>query len=193
MRRICTTVIVTLIVGMAASACGGSSSPSTRAATESPSGPAFNDNDVEFAQGMIGHHEQAIEMADMAFDPNVGASTAIKDFAMRIKTAQDQEIKQMTALLKGWNKPTAMDTSDGHDMASMPGMMSASAMKTLGAMTGTEFDKNWATMMIAHHEGALVQAKDVSSAGSSPDILALAAKIITTQQSEITELTALAR
>ena len=60
---------------------------------------AFNAADVMFAQGMIPHHQQAIEMADMALDPSVGAGPEVVDLAARIKAGQDPEIDQMTALL----------------------------------------------------------------------------------------------
>ena len=52
----------------------------------------FNDSDVMFSQMMIPHHEQAIEMSDIALDPAVGASDAVKKLATRIKAAQDSEI-----------------------------------------------------------------------------------------------------
>lgn len=178
-------------------ACGGSSTTKTAATTAAPpaassASTTFNDADVVFAQGMIPHHEQAIEMADVALDPSIGAGAKIKDLATRIKAGQDPEIKQLTGLLKGWNKPVAMDTSGGHDMSSMAGMMSADDMKNLGTMKAADFDKMWAAMMIEHHKGAIDMAKTVKAGGSNSEILALAEKVITAQDGEIKELTPLA-
>ena len=124
--------------------------------------------------------------------PSIGAGAKIKGLATRIKAGQDPEIKQLTGLLKGWNKPVAMDTSGGHEMSSMTGMMSADDMKNLGTMKAADFDKIWAAMMIEHHKGAIDMAKTVKAGGSNSEILALAEKIITAQESEIKELTPLA-
>ena len=84
-----------------------------------------------------------------------------------------------------------MDTSDGHDMSSMDGMMTAEQMDAMAAMTGADFDQMWLEMMIAHHEGAISQSETVKANGSNADVLALADQIITAQQAEITEMQAL--
>ena len=152
---------------------------------------ALNAADVEFAQGMIAHHQQAIEMAEIALDPNTGASPEVIDLATRIKGAQDPEVELMTDWLTGAGVPVMMDSSDGHDMSSMDGMMTAEQMDTMSAMTGTGFDRMWVEMMIAHHEGAISQSESVKAAGSNADVLALADQIITAQQGEITEMQAL--
>jgi hypothetical protein len=73
-------------------------------------GTAFNDADVTFAQGMIPHHQQAIEMADIALDPATGASAQVRDLATRIKAGQDPEIQLMTGWLAAWGQP-AQETS----------------------------------------------------------------------------------
>jgi uncharacterized protein (DUF305 family) len=185
------TAALTLTLG----ACGTSSpkaSPTSAEATGATASSQFSKADVTFAQSMIPHHEQAIEMVDIALDPNVGAGAKIKDLATRIKAGQGPEIKQLTALLKGWNKPVAMDTSDGHDMSSMTGMMSAGDMKQLGAMKSGDFDKKWAAMMIEHHKGAIEMSTTVKAGGSNSEILALADKVIAAQEGEIKELTPLA-
>ncbi len=194
------TFLVT-IVPLALIACGGedasdqSDAPSgavTADATGATGAAAtFGDADVEFAQGMIAHHEQAIEMAEMALDPSVGARAEVVDLATRIRAAQDPEIDQMTAWLEGWGASIVMDTSDGHDMSSMAGMMSVEQMDALAQSTGADFDRMWLEMMIEHHEGAIVMAEEAAADGTNPDVLALAAEIIATQQAEIDEMRAL--
>jgi uncharacterized protein (DUF305 family) len=178
-------------------ACGSdhSSMADPTVATQAPGGSAptviLNAADIEFAQGMIAHHEQAIEMAEIALDPKVGASPEVIDLATRIKGAQDPEVELMTGWLTAAGQPIMMDTSDGHDMSSMDGMMTAEQMDTMAAMTGSEFDQMWLEMMIAHHEGAISQSETVKAEGSNADVLALADQIITAQQGEITEMQAL--
>jgi uncharacterized protein (DUF305 family) len=193
--------VLAVAAPLALVACGGDDGGSSSASTSLPAvtsdaatgAPAsdFNDADVEFLQGMIPHHEQAIEMAEVALDPSVGASAEVVDIATRIKAAQDPEIEQMTAWLTAWGQPLQMDTSGGHDMSSMEGTMTAEEMDMLGAATGAEFDAMWTEMMIRHHQGAISMAQDVKANGANPDVLQLADQIIAAQQAEVTELQAL--
>jgi uncharacterized protein (DUF305 family) len=188
------------LLGVAATflvACGSDDDAATTTAASMPaattadgesSDAQFNEADVEFAQGMIAHHEQAIEMAEIALDPNVGARAEVVDLATRIMGAQDPEIALMTQWLGDWGQPVTMDTSGGHEMSEMEGMMSAEEMDALAASTGAEFDTMWMEMMIRHHEGAIAQSEDVKASGSNPDVLALADQIISAQQGEITEM-----
>jgi len=186
-----------LALAAALSACGSDDSSSTDSApvTTASSGSgatvALGEADIEFAQGMIAHHEQAIEMAEIALDPDIGASPEVIDLATRIKGAQDPEVELMTGWLTAAGEPIAMDMSDGHDMSSMDGMMSAEQMDSMAGMTGPEFDRTWLEMMIAHHEGAISQSETVKSEGSNAEVLALADEIIAAQQIEITEMQAL--
>jgi uncharacterized protein (DUF305 family) len=180
-------------------ACGSddaASTDTTVAAAEAPAATnagtvSLNDADVEFAQGMIAHHEQAVEMAEIALDPNVGAGAEVVDLATRIQAAQEPEIGQMTTWLTAAGEAITMDVSEGHDMSSMEGMMSADDMDALAASTGGDFDTMWLEMMIAHHEGAISQSETVKANGSNAEVLALADQIIAAQQAEITEMQAL--
>lgn len=146
---------------------------------------AHNDADVTFAQGMIAHHQQAIEMAEIALDPTRRARSEVVDLAGRISEAQGGEIAQMTAWLESWDEPVTMDTSGGHDMSSMEGMMTAEDMDTLATLTGPDFDTTWLEMMIAHHEGAIAQSETVLAEGGDAEARSLAERIISAQQGEI--------
>ena len=170
-----------------AAACGDSGGSAT------PSTAAFNDADVSFAQGMIPHHAQAVEMADIA--STRASSAKVKDLASRIKAAQGPEIATMTAWLKSWNKPVT--ASSGGGMAGMAGMgsgasamgmMSDADMKGLGAASGAAFDKMFLTMMIEHHKGAIDMAKTEQTDGKFAATKALAGSIVTAQQAEIDEM-----
>lgn len=171
-------------------ACVGSSTPSdvtsmsSEIAQSGDSDVEFNDADVMFAQMMIPHHEQAIEMADMALDPNIGASTSVRDLAIQIKAAQDPEIDQMTSLLSSWGESAAMDATTNHS-SMMSGMLSVEDLDALGQLSGVAFDRAWLEAMIAHHEGAIEMADDVVRDGLNTEIHALAEAIISGQQTEI--------
>ena len=186
---------LTVAVAATLAACGSDDDTSSDSTTETSAVAsaevALNEADVEFAQGMIAHHEQAIEMAEIALDPAVGASAEVVDLATRIQAAQDPEVALMTGWLDAAGESVTMDTSDGHDMSSMPGMMTADQMDEMAAMTGADFDQMWLTMMIAHHEGAVSQSETVKADGSNADVLLLADQIIAAQQAEINEMKAL--
>jgi uncharacterized protein (DUF305 family) len=147
----------------------------------------FNDADVMFAQMMIPHHEQAIEMSDIALDPTVGASDVVKSLATRIKGAQDPEIATMKAFLTTWKKGLTPDSSMDHS-GSMSGMLSGEDITKLSSLRGAEFDREWMNGMIEHHEGAIEMAKDVLKDGKDSAVKALANLVATAQDSEILEM-----
>lgn len=180
------------LLGFAVSACSSSDSSSNPAKTITVNSSAneFNDADVMFAQMMIPHHEQAIEMSDIALDPTIGASDAVRALATDIKTAQDPEIAQMTAFLASWEQPTSMDSSMDHS-SMMSGMLTVGELEELATLRGTQFDTAWINAMIKHHEGAIQMANDVLANGTNNDVRTLAESIIVTQQSEIDAMNAL--
>ena len=200
MKKLTLTVVALTTAALLLGACGssdmgsmdmGSSDSSSMDMGYSiPESADFNDADVMFAQMMIPHHEQAIEMSDIALDPNTGASAAIIALATQIKGAQDPEISQMKNLLTTWGMPTDMGSMDHSSM--MDGMLSLEEMDTLGQLKGAEFDKAWAKGMIAHHEGAIEMANDVLANGKNSEILALANAVVSGQSTEIETLKPLA-
>jgi uncharacterized protein (DUF305 family) len=192
MKKTLSLMAVALVAVLAA--CGSNSSDTaggsdaTTASTTATN--TFNNADVMFAQMMIPHHEQAIEMSDMALDPTMGASEEILDLATQIKDAQDPEITQMKNLLMAWNKPEAADSGMDHS-SMMSGMMSSDEMAELGKKMGKDFDVAWVEAMIAHHEGAIEMANTVLDDGTNADIRALAQAVIKGQQAEIETLRSL--
>lgn len=182
--------------GAAAGAPSSTASASDQAVTTSNAGiQRFNDADVEFAQNMIPHHEQAITMADLALDPKAGASPAVVDLARQIKAAQAPEVATMTAWLGLWGRPTTTGMA-GHDMDSMAGhgaagMMSTESMNRLRGLNGRAFDQAWLQMMIEHHQGAITMSEAVRTAGANPAVATLAGQIITAQQGEIATMNGL--
>jgi uncharacterized protein (DUF305 family) len=171
-------------------ACGGHDmSDMSTGSTDtnvSDSERGFNDADVMFAQMMIPHHEQAIELADMALDPTLMASEQVKALASQIKSAQDPEIDLMAQWLNEWEQPL-MDMSVDHSMT-MEGMLSVDELGAIGQMNGEEFDQAWIRAMIAHHQGAIEMADKVKTEGESALVQGLADTIIQAQKSEIDAL-----
>ena len=183
------SLAVGLVMALTFAGCGGSSisDVADKAVDAAKDAVGFNDSDLNFTQMMIPHHEQAIEMADIALDPLVGASDAVKKLATRIKAAQDPEITKMKAFLTSWKQRLTGDSSMDHsDM--MSGMLSAEDIKKLSALRGDEFDRAWMTGMIEHHEGAIEMAKDVLKDGKDSAVKALANLVATVQDSEILEM-----
>ncbi len=166
--------------GMQAGPGAGASMPAGGANT----GPV-SAADVMFAQQMIPHHEQAVEMADLAL-ANATASSEVTDLARGIKDAQAPEIATMTGWLKGWGAPQAMEMDHGTD-----GMMSEAQMSRLSSATGQEFDSLWLDLMVAHHEGAITMSRDVLSTTRDDEVAALARSIVDGQTAEITRMKAL--
>lgn len=188
--RALTATAATLLMTVVLTACGSTdSTPGSMGGTggmggmgasTAASAPAAADaGDVMFAQMMIPHHEQAVEMADLALAEDT-ASAEVRRLAGQVKAAQDPEIEQMRGWLREWGAPTSapMDHSTG-------GMMSMSDLSDLEQARGAEFDRTWLTMMVAHHQGAITMAQGVLATTSDPEVEALAEAIVRTQQAEI--------
>jgi len=190
MKRPTLTAIALIAAALLLGACSSHDMGSMDTGNSIPESADFNDADVMFAQMMIPHHEQAIEMSDIALDPNTGASAAIIALATQIKGAQDPEISQMKNLLTTWGMPTDMGSMDHSSM--MDGMLSLEEMDVLGQLKSAEFDKAWAKGMIAHHEGAIEMANDVLANGKNSEILTLANAVVSGQSTEIETLKPLA-
>ena len=140
----------------------------------------YNDADVSFAQMMIPHHEQAVDMTKLA--ATRAESQDVKELAAAIESAQAPEIEQMQTWLESWD-----ESGTSHDMShdEMPGMVDDKTMGELGKSSGAEFDRLFLTSMIAHHEGAIAMAQSEKSDGVHKGALKMADDIIRTQNAEI--------
>ncbi|WP_104180063.1 DUF305 domain-containing protein [Arthrobacter sp. B0490] len=173
-----------------AAAAPGATTGSTSGASDEAVAE-HNDADVMFAQMMIPHHEQAVEMSDMMLSKD-GITPEITDLATKIKDAQGPEIETMTGWLEAWGEP--MDPEDGmegHSMGgsgSMDGMMSEDQLSELEAAEGTDASRLFLDAMTAHHEGAVGMAQDEIDDGENPEAIELAETIVETQNAEITEM-----
>jgi uncharacterized protein (DUF305 family) len=173
--------------------------PSTRATL-----PPRSSADVQFMQGMIMHHAQAVEMT--ALMESHTYNKELRLLGARISKSQSDEIAFMKRWLTARGEPTsmAMPEMPGMDMSSqpmlMPGMLTPKQMEALKKAKGAEFDQLFLTGMIQHHNGALIMVKDLfDTAGSGQDaeLFSFTTDVDSGQRAEIrimqTMLKALAR
>jgi uncharacterized protein (DUF305 family) len=187
-----------LAATLALSACGGDTTTSGgqgtgTSAADSAQDEQFNDADVTFAQMMIPHHEQAVEMSDVLLAKE-GIDPAVVELAESIKSAQQPEIETMTSWLEAWDEPLSGHGMDGHDMGGDGGgMMSEEDMQNLQDAEGDDAARLFLTQMTAHHEGAIKMAEKEIDEGSNAETIELARTIVETQQGEIDEMEQLLR
>ncbi|MDP2287269.1 MAG: DUF305 domain-containing protein [Actinomycetota bacterium] len=145
--------------------------------------------DIAFAQMMIPHHQQAIQMSDIAL--KYAKSPQLLKLAKQIKAAQNPEITTMRGWLRGWGAPISPSAnhsvSGGMHGTSMgsTGMMSDAYMAKLAGARGAAFDTMWLQMMITHHQGAITSARQVLKTTSNGLVQKLAKSIIAGQSTEI--------
>lgn len=146
-------------------------------ATSEQSNSEFSPSDINFAEMMIPHHEQAIEMSEIAFKNTMNSE--VLQLAQEIKDAQAPEID----LMMSW-AGVKVSTHAGH---MMDGMLSEDELNALREARGAEFDRLFLQGMIKHHQGAIEMAMDVKNSNSMV-VADLSAAIIKQQEIEITRM-----
>lgn len=189
MRKTLVALALVLLAGLTLSACsdnGDSENASSQASSE------FNDADVSFAQQMIPHHQQAIEMSQLVDGRSNGAE--VTDLAAKIEAAQGPEIETLTGWLEDWDQDVPSGEMDHGDMGdgsgddAMSGMMTEDQMVELENSTGPKFDRLFLELMIQHHEGAVEMAQTEIDNGKNEDAVAMAKKIVSDQEAEIAQM-----
>ena len=158
----------------------------------------FTEADVDFMQGMIAHHAQALVMSAPA--ATNGASSSVKTLAARIINAQNDEIATMQQWLRDrdqtvpevhiMNNELMVHGADHHHMH-MPGMLTDEQLKELNEAKGAEYDRLYLTYMIGHHEGAVSMVKDLfatDGAGQDEAAFKLANDVQVDQITEINRM-----
>ncbi len=148
--------------------------------------------DVEFMQGMIGHHAQALEMTALLYTRT--NRPEMKLLAERIDVSQGDEIKMM----KAWLTARGLDVGSEHAHhmggALMPGMLTAEQMTKLGAAKGDEFDRLFLEAMIFHHLGAITMVETLLAApggAHESEIFDFASHVDSDQKMEISRMRAM--
>ncbi|MEU6865571.1 DUF305 domain-containing protein [Streptomyces sp. NPDC046876] len=169
----------------------GSSTAPSASAPASALAPQDGHNaaDAAFAKGMIPHHRQAVEMADLA--ATRAESGDVKKLAEDIRKAQDPEIRTLSGWLASWGEQVpaegAMDHS-AHGASGAGGMMDAQEMDRLKGASGKAFDTAFMELMIKHHEGAVAMAKTEQAEGAFPGAKTMAEAIVSSQSAEIAQM-----
>lgn len=163
--------------------------PPTTRATLPPASPS----DVQFMQGMIMHHAQAVEMT--ALLESHTENQGLRSLGARISRSQSDEIKFMKRWLASRGQPVSQampDTPHTHtshgSMMLMPGMLTAEQMEALRKARGEEFDRLFLKGMIQHHGGALTMVKDLfdtAGAGQDAELFNFATDVDSGQRAEI--------
>ena len=166
--------------------CGGSSTATNHGAMGSAAGSGMpgmsGDYDQNFIDGMVPHHQAAVDMAKVA--QKMGEHPEIKQLANDIVTSQDGEIAKMKAWRKTWY---------GSDQIA-PGM----GGQTMGGMdtdlgklaAASPFDKAFIDAMLPHHQSAIQMATEAKTKATHAEIKQLATEIVAAQQREIDQMKA---
>lgn len=163
-------------------------------AVATPSG-TYNAADVTFLEDMIGHHAQAIVMGKLVEGDL--EDDKVSSLASRISAEQEPEMRAMGGTLKSWGKkvppqvenPTfGMNSDHAH---SMPGMASREELDDLEAATGSEADRLYLDLMIAHHEGAIDMCTTLGEQGEAIRTEELCDDITVTQAKQISQMKAM--
>jgi uncharacterized protein (DUF305 family) len=159
------------------------SASSSARSSSAPGTQPHNQADVAFAQDMIPHHQQAIEMSDIILGKQ-GIDPRVVQLANQIKAAQGPEIQQMQSWLSQWGQPT-VSMAPG---TVMPGMLHDQDITALQNAQRADASKLFLSGMIGHHQGAIAMAQDEIKSGQYPPAIALAHSIVTSQQQQITTM-----
>jgi uncharacterized protein (DUF305 family) len=163
----------------------GCSSDSGSTAAGSASS-TFKEADVKFAQTMIPHHEQAVEMAD-AILWRQGVPLEITQLAQQIKDAQVPEVQALRGFLAGWKQPLIPDhSSEAHeDRGAAEGDLMPEEMQALNAADAGRGQRLFLRGMIKHHKGAIAMVQEGIDNGANPDAVKLAQTIKGGQSAQI--------
>ena len=169
---------------------GEATRPIATAAATDLSGVEATAADVEFMQGMIGHHAQALEMTALLYERTEWQSMRL--LAQRIAVSQADEIGMMQEWLEARDESVPQgDEHHQHAGMLMPGMLTPEQMAELGAQRGSEFDRLFLEYMIMHHQGAVIMVEELFTspgAGQESVIFGFASDVVADQSMEITRM-----
>ncbi len=147
----------------------------------------YNAADVMFAQQMIVHHQQGLQLTALAEER--ARDSAVRELADDIEATQRAEVQQLTGWLEEWGEDVPQGPEDAED--ELPGHLSEDQLGQLGQAAGAAWRELFLTYLIEHHRGAIVLAADEEANGKHAGALDLAAEIQAAQQAEIQRIEAL--
>jgi uncharacterized protein (DUF305 family) len=140
--------------------------------------------DIMFLQMMIPHHQQAVDISNLAMKTSKDAE--LLALAKKIAADQAAEIIQM----KAWLNDAGATMDMGHSMEGMGGMLNDAELSALNAETGSKFDLLWLKGMTGHHDGAIHMVTMIRDA-SNPEIKAFGEKVVADQTAQIEQMKAM--
>lgn len=176
-------LLAAVFTAVVLTSCGKSPPPASDAQSAK-----HNAADVTFAQKMIPHHQQALDMSAMV--PSHTANDNVIVMAKHIAADQQAQIDTLQGLLQAWGQspaPTHMD----HPGMAMDGMVDDATMAQLPTLKGAAFDDLWLRSMIKHHQGAVAMAEPETAQGENAVAVKMAKNIIDWQQLEIGRMNAI--
>ena len=173
--------VVSLSINRSDSNGMGNSSGHMGHGSSSSSNANYTGADIMFLQMMIPHHQQAIDISNLAM--KASQDTELIELAKIIARDQAAEIKQM----KAWLKDAGASEDMGHAMHDMGGMLNDDDLAALSAATGKEFDILWLKGMTEHHDGAIHMTQMIEDARNA-EIKAFGTKVIKDQSKQIDQM-----
>ena len=159
----------------------------TSAAPPVAASARFNDADVMFAQMMVAHLEQGIDLAQVA--KAIGSKSKVKELAGAIDTTQREELTMLKGWLKLWGKPET-PSSDPNVHAAHGGLplLDAKVVSEVKEKSGAEFDLTYLNLMTGHQHGAVEMAQTELKDGSNPEATAYADRVRNSRQGQIQQM-----
>ena len=173
--------VVSLSVNRSDNGDTGSSSGHMGHGSSSSSNANYTGADIMFLQMMIPHHQQAIDISNLAM--KASQDSELIELAKIIARDQAAEIKQM----KAWLTDAGASEDMGHSMDGMGGMLNDDELAALNAATSKEFDVLWLKGMTEHHDGAIHMTQMIEDAENA-DIKAFGTKVIKDQSEQIDQM-----
>jgi uncharacterized protein (DUF305 family) len=183
------TVLLALVLGV--SGCGQEGKPAAApppSSTTSPAPSAPNDADVMFAQMMVAHHGQGIEIAKLAVTR--AGHPDVKTLAAAIETTQTAERRTMAGWLRAWGKPPTAGAGAHAAHGGMPGTSNIE-IRSVKAKSGDDFDRAFLNMLIAHQDDAIQMARSETAGGAHAEAKAMADRIDKSRSAQITQMLAM--
>jgi uncharacterized protein (DUF305 family) len=181
-------VVVLVLVSCGATSTNERTGPTGTSPAQTSQSAEHNAADVAFAEDMIPHHRQAVDMT--AWVPSRSTNPDLLVMATHISSDQQAEIRTMKGLLAQWGVQDAPGHDNSMDHMGMPvaGMVDGATLNMIQSLSGPSFDALWMTSMISHHQGAIAMAQNEIDQGRNPDAIQLAKMIISAQQREIAQM-----
>ena len=182
------SVATALVLLPIVTGCAGTGRGPADASPQPVSRYPTTEADARFMSDMIGHHTQAITIAEWV--PTHGASASVRRLAERILSGQQDEIATMQQWLRDRGRPLPGGHPGGH-VHLMPGMLTEAQLKELADARGPEFDRLFLTYMIQHHRSAVAMVKELfGTPGAAQDdtVFKFASDVNVDQTTEIARM-----